>query len=551
MAAPSRVPWTRRLDVRLAVLMAVLMLLFAHYEERLGDAAYWVLDEPHPSDTFLDKGSEFAERLLRNAKRESDGSWAPDQRDVDMLGKARGDWGEAWVWLDGNNQVVVASPQLPWRPGDTWHQVLGDGGRIDVPGMSEPRRFYTAVLELRHQVLGTLVSLLMDEELHARRSNVSVDDMLDSGAPCRYADDAVVLSDAQRRAQMERYEFVTEVMGWLTSGLTALFVAFIVSRLVTRRLSRLSDMVSGNVPPGESLPGPFPTKGSDEIGALSRALQSMRGRVGELVEGLAERDELRREWIAQVSHDLRTPLTALMAVLDRADLLLERSDAPTELRLEMERLVNTARLDADRVKALADDLLDIARLDADAKLAREPVPPGELVRQTLTELEPIAEARGVTLHAEVAPQLPVLHADGRRLMRAMENLVRNAIEYARHDVRVRALNGNGYVTFEVTDDGPGFPAASSPRTPAGEVTEAAPAGDVDLEAIGQRRNRAGSAGLGLIVTRRMTEAHNGTMSARNLEHGGSSVLLQLPVSSEIPEESAPAAASDPAVPTSS
>ena len=123
----------------------------------------------------------------------------------------------------------------------------------------------------------------------------------------------------------------------------------------------------------------------------------------------------------------------------------------------MHELLTVARMDADRVQAMADDLMEIARLEAGDALTLEPVPPGELVRQAVKELGPIAQAKGLKLEASVAPALPILSADGRRLMRAMENLLRNATQYAKQRIEVLATVCGDELRFEVRDDGTGLP----------------------------------------------------------------------------------------------
>jgi signal transduction histidine kinase len=133
-------------------------------------------------------------------------------------------------------------------------------------------------------------------------------------------------------------------------------------------------------------------------------------------------------------------------------------------------------------------------------------------------LQPLAESQGVRLEALVAPSMPTIQADGRRLMRALENLVRNAAHYGRSKVEVVAQCANGVLKLEVRDDGPGLPLVDG--KPILGISEHQP-------------RRADSAGLGLVVTRRVAEAHGGTLQGANRAGGGASVWIELPLSRSI------------------
>jgi len=516
------VPWYRRLGFRLAVLISVVMLGFDLTNSAISDMVLQLLGEPTPHDTLPDESRWHSRLLLLDAQRESFGRWLPRSSAVVTMTAVKAETGSAYVYLDTLDRVVAASDGLPWGVGDLWTQPLTPGSRVTVPGeASFEHRFYTVPMTKDDEPAGRLISLLMNPAKHAETSGVEIVDMFEGGH-CRYDDDAVVLTEAEWRGLWDRRREIASLLRVIMPVITALLVAMVVSRLFTRRLRRLSYLAS--LPPqGDSdLPGPFPTRGKDEIATLARALNLLRSRVSELVGGLEQRDAARREWIAQVSHDLRTPLTALTACLDRADLVLgpEQGEVTNEaLHGEMRELVNSARLDADRVATLAEDLLDIARLDADDSLSLEPVPPGEIVRQAREGLRHLADARGVSLRAEVAANLPILMADGRRLMRAMENMLRNGIQFARSEMVLSASLIHGQLRFEVRDDGPGFPATNDE-------------GVVDIDALAGQLSRSDSAGLGLAVTRRVAEAHGGTLGACNLPEGGGAIWIDIPASAD-------------------
>jgi len=296
---------------------------------------------------------------------------------------------------------------------------------------------------------------------------------------------------------------VVNVVGAVFVLLAAAGAGLAVSRLVTGRVTRLARAAATPIDDPHQLPGPFPVEGEDELAQLARTLNGMRDKIAELVDDLDRQDQERRSWIAQVSHDLRTPLTALTACLDSAR--EELGDSPR---------LDAARHDTVRLAELTEDLLDIARLEAGDEPLVEPVPPGELARQAIRGLEPLAERGGVQLSLKLEAGLPLLEADGRRLMRALENLLKNALHHAHGAVVLRAARAGPAVRFSVEDDGDGLPTG--------------PDGVVDIESLGERRSRPDSAGLGLVVVRKVAEAHGGALGAENRGAGGARVWFDVP-----------------------
>ena len=127
------------------------------------------------------------------------------------------------------------------------------------------------------------------------------------------------------------------------------------------------------------------------------------------------------------------------------------------------------------------------------------------------------------LTVNVTAGLPMLKADGRRLTRAVENLLRNAIQHGRSAVEVRVVYSEGSVRFEIRDDGRGLP-----TEPDFLDFLRRRSSDVRLSEIARRRKNADSAGLGLIVAQRVAEAHHGTVDAYNLTSGGAAFWIGIP-----------------------
>lgn len=299
----------------------------------------------------------------------------------------------------------------------------------------------------------------------------------------------IVLSESEAKHEIEVAARISTIVSWTLRAGIAFSVALFVSWFVTRRLVRLAQSAQRPLCLSSGSPGPsMVVRGSDEIANLSVALQEARGRIASLIAELGERDEKRREWIAQVSHDLRTPLTALIARLDRAERALEQATDDASACAGISDAVRIAKLDARRVGDLASDLLEAARLELPDALHVEELLVGELLGRAITELRPLADHAGLKLNFIAPPNLPTVDGDGNRLLRVLENLIRNAIEHAASEVTVRATLEHNEVAIAIEDDGPGL-AGGPRRTP----------------------RRRDSTGLGLRISRMILSAHGSNL----------------------------------------
>ncbi|HEY9563366.1 MAG TPA: DUF4153 domain-containing protein, partial [Nocardioides sp.] len=243
---------------------------------------------------------------------------------------------------------------------------------------------------------------------------------------------------------------------------------------------------------------------SDEIGELGRAFNRM-------AEDLAGVDQQRRELVANVSHEIRTPLAALCAVLENlADGVAEPD--PETLRTALEQ--------AERLSALATDLLDLARVDAGkAVLSTEPVPLRELLERAVAEAG--FSSRDVTYAVQVEPRDLTASADPARLRQLVANLLDNASRHSPSAGQVRltaAATPDGWA-LEVTDQGPGIPAADRERV----FERFGTLGDNLSETGG-----GGGTGLGLAIARWVTDLHGGSIAFVDPETSGARVRATFP-----------------------
>ncbi len=229
-------------------------------------------------------------------------------------------------------------------------------------------------------------------------------------------------------------------------------------------------------------------------------------------ERLREADRLKDEFVALISHDLRTPLTSITGYVELA---LEE-----DLEDEVRGFLQIVARNAERLLVLVNDLLFVARLQA-GELSLEPddVELADVVHDAVTALEPRAAAKGITLTC-VLDAVPAVHADRGRVQQVLDNLVSNAVKFTPEGGSVHVSLGqqNGLVRLEITDTGIGISAADQRR-------------------LFQRFFRAESAverhlpgtGLGLYISRVIAEAHEGSLSVRSELGRGSTFTLELPV----------------------
>jgi signal transduction histidine kinase len=270
------------------------------------------------------------------------------------------------------------------------------------------------------------------------------------------------------------------------AGLTALAASRAVSRRALGDLdavrAALSDVAAG------ARTVAIPITGHDELGALAREVEAMVAKV-------AASERARRELVAAVSHDLRTPITAIRLI---AEGLEDGIFEPERTRDQLAQISTHVRA----LAALIDDLFELSCIEAgELRMSMEQVQLDELVRETIEAMRAHADAGGVDVRTELPPSLAPARGNPEKLQRVLFNLLQNAIRHTPPDgsVVVRARPGPGpAVVVEVADTGEGIADADRERI---------------FEPFIQGASRAsrsdGSAGLGLAIARAIVEAHGG------------------------------------------
>jgi predicted ATPase/signal transduction histidine kinase len=228
----------------------------------------------------------------------------------------------------------------------------------------------------------------------------------------------------------------------------------------------------------------------------------------------AENSYLRRDLIANVSHDLRTPLVSMRGYLE---VLATRGHSLEPA--QRSQYLGIAVRQCEHLAALIDELFELAKLDfKGVVLACEPFAFAELAADVVQKFQLRAEQAGIRLGVEAAPGLPFVEADISLMERVLENLIGNALQHTPHGgcIAVGVAAADGALQVRVSDTGRGIPADELPFV-------------FDRFYRGQGAGRAGGAGLGLAICRRIVELHGGAIRAESDGRTGSCFRVDLPL----------------------
>ena len=287
--------------------------------------------------------------------------------------------------------------------------------------------------------------------------------------------------------------------------LVAAVLGLIVFRNLARRLEEVRDCLVG-VAAGR-LELRVPTPGPDEIGDLGRSFNRMAGQLQELVHQLADVDTKRRQFLADISHELKTPLTALRGHLERLLPKQEPDEVGSSLSVAFEEV--------GRLTLLIEDLLELSRMESATTLLRRKEEVLQRIASRVVERFAVAfENHHVRLATRFAPEPIRRLVDGRRLEQALANLMANALVHLPDggtiEITVRAEGDRAVV--EILDNGPGIRPEDLPHV-------------FDRFFTGSAER--GGTGLGLAIVKRLVEAHGGTVRLEPREQGGTRAIVEV------------------------
>jgi len=288
--------------------------------------------------------------------------------------------------------------------------------------------------------------------------------------------------------------------GWPFLVVLVIILVLLAGRRVRRIAAPVEDLVEAA---GRIRSGDYSVRvgedGAPELRSVAQAFNAMTAQ-------LEASEKQRRSFLADVTHELRTPLSVIRGQAEGIADGLYPADA-AHLAPIVEATQTLARL-VDDLRTLA--LAETGHL----QLQREPVDMATLINDTLAAFESQAQTKGLTLAADIPGELPTVSADAVRIRGVIANLLANAIAHtpAGGSVRVSAVAANGGVTVSVTDTGEGIPADLLPRI---------------FDRFVKTPGSSGS-GLGLAIARDLVTAHSGTITAESAVGSGTSVRFTLP-----------------------
>jgi signal transduction histidine kinase len=339
---------------------------------------------------------------------------------------------------------------------------------------------------------------------------------------------ALLVSASQHMPELRRMvELGAELLA--ASIAFALLVALVVFNLLTRRLQRLAQAVEAFRESRFTRPqrlGWARTDG-DEIDRLAHAFGDMAECISRQLAELAQHDGHRRELLANVSHDLRTPLTLMQGYLET--MLLRHGEMS---RAEERSCLEVAARHAERLGVLVSGLFDLAKLDGPAELVeRERLSLTELAQDVVQKFALHASAQGVLIRARLPEGAAFVEGNVGLLERALQNLVDNALRHTPQGglIEVEVACAHGRAQACVRDTGCGIAGEHLPhvferyfQAPRVEWVDVAPL----RAAEGSRRHHAG---LGLAITRRIVALHGGEIRVASRLGQGTVFSIELPL----------------------
>jgi two-component system sensor histidine kinase BaeS len=296
---------------------------------------------------------------------------------------------------------------------------------------------------------------------------------------------------------------------FLWGGLVAVGVAVLLTFFLSRRvLAPVKALTAAAKRVGRGVFSQrVETKDKGELGELARAFNSMSG-------DLERAEKLRQNMVADIAHELRTPLANVRGYLEALRDGVMEPDAETIRSLSEE---------AALLSRLVDDLQELSLAEAGAlKLNRRREDIARLVRQAATAARDQAEAKGITLSVVLPAKLPAVNIDANRIRQVLGNLLDNAIAHTAKGglIELTAQRRRGWVELSVSDNGEGIPAKELPS-----IFER-------LYRVDKSRARAtGGSGLGLTIAKRLVEAHGGEIKAQSQPGKGSRFSFTVPIAS--------------------
>ncbi len=324
-------------------------------------------------------------------------------------------------------------------------------------------------------------------------------------------------------AQKIQGSYILKMSSWMiTAGLFfAVITGLFIFAMLTCRLKKLATGMN-SFKRGESLASvdlprvKVPAFLNDEVDHLSQTFKEMAERIEEQIEKLQKSDLLRRELVANVSHDLRTPLATLTAYIETMQ--LKEADLSMD---ERRKYLKVARKHCERLSSLVDDLFELARLEArETVLNIEPFNIAELVQDVVQNYELSAKEKNITLTSNIGQDLSFVRGDIGLVERVLENLIMNGLRHTPEGgtVSIMLSPSDEYMNVQVLDTGVGIPDEIQPHI-----------FDRYYKVDEPETFPASFAGLGLAIAKRIMDLHDSSIEVESEPDTGTCFTFRLPV----------------------
>lgn len=291
----------------------------------------------------------------------------------------------------------------------------------------------------------------------------------------------------------------------------SVFVAYTLSAATSSSIGEvLATLRSINT---GSLDVRVPVRSRDQVGEMAEAVNSMAQRLEASLSRERDVDRARHDLIRAVSHDLRTPLASIRAMVESIN------DGVVSDTTTIERYLRSVQLETQNLSQLINDLFELSQMDAGVlDLHMEPASLGDLISDTIASMSAQARTSGVALDGSVDEELPTVSMDSQRVQRVLNNLVHNAIRHtAPHGkISINAHDLGQEVQVDVIDTGEGI-----------SQEEIARILDVSHGSQENRGWASNGSGLGLSIATRIVEAHGGRFWLESVVGEGSTFSFTL------------------------
>ncbi len=317
-------------------------------------------------------------------------------------------------------------------------------------------------------------------------------------------------SDSILSSYILRSGSIAIVITLLFTALIGLLLFFILTKRIRKVTMAVKELTRGNYQKRIEL-----QPGKDEVAQLAAAFNGMAETIEKNIRKMKKNDRMRRDFTANISHDLRSPLTSIQGCLETIQ--IKRSALS---RSKKEELIDVSLKNVIHLSQLVSHLFELSKLDAkQIQPQKESFSLTELVQDVVLKFQPQANERGIIMEADLKAKLPLVTGDIGMIERVLSNLIDNALKYSpeKGTISIFLSKQKKTVSVRIKDNGPGIPKEDLPHIFNRFYTS-------DKS---RTKGRQGS-GLGLAIAQKIAEAHGSRVKVESQMHEGTVFSFQLP-----------------------